>query len=165
MTDLYMIKNKTYYVTEDGYIFSYLVKGAKGHYRPIAGQLSMHKDRDGYLRLKINQENHLVHRFVWQFFNGPIPNGFEINHIDANKCNNAIINLELVSHIQNIAHAKKLGLCTGSRHSPIRCINLNKEFPSIRSASRELGLSHANLVIHLQGGAKAVKGYKFERIS
>lgn len=33
--------------------------------------------------------------------------GYEVNHIDCNKSNNCIYNLEWTSHKQNMAHAKK----------------------------------------------------------
>lgn len=65
----------------------------------------------GYLsvRLKSNGKriNKYVHRLVWEAFNGPIPLGYEINHIDHNKYNNNLCNLELVTHSDNIAKAKK----------------------------------------------------------
>ena len=37
-----------------------------------------------------------LHRAVWEHHNGPIPKGFEIHHIDENKDNNGIENLELM---------------------------------------------------------------------
>lgn len=37
-----------------------------------------------------------MHRYVWERYNGAIPKGFHIHHIDKNKDNNDISNLELV---------------------------------------------------------------------
>lgn len=37
----------------------------------------------------------LMHRFVWEKHNGPIPEGYEIHHIDHNRANNDISNLEI----------------------------------------------------------------------
>ena len=42
-----------------------------------------------------------VHRLVWESFNGPIPEGYEINHKDEDKSNNALENLELLTHSDN----------------------------------------------------------------
>lgn len=42
------------------------------------------------------------HRLVWEAFNGKIPAGFEINHIDVDKHNNSLDNLELVTHVENV---------------------------------------------------------------
>ena len=47
----------------------------------------------------------LVHRLVWETFNGPIPKGMEIDHIDHNKTNNALNNLQLMSKVDNIKKA------------------------------------------------------------
>lgn len=38
-----------------------------------------------------------LHRFVWECFNGPIPDGYEIHHVDTNPSNNEIDNLECLS--------------------------------------------------------------------
>ena len=38
-----------------------------------------------------------IHRFVWTYFNGEIPDGFDIHHRDFNHDNNDIANLELVT--------------------------------------------------------------------
>lgn len=46
-----------------------------------------------------------VHRLIWQYYNGKIPEGMEINHIDGNKRNNEIKNLEICTSKQNKIHA------------------------------------------------------------
>jgi hypothetical protein len=45
-----------------------------------------------------------VHRVVAQTFIGKIPKGMEINHLDGDKHNNNLSNLEVVSRQQNITH-------------------------------------------------------------
>lgn len=35
-----------------------------------------------------------MHRYVWEYHNGPIPEGYEIHHKDLNRANNKIENLE-----------------------------------------------------------------------
>jgi hypothetical protein len=47
---------------------------------------------------------HYVHHLVWRIFRGEVPEGFEINHIDLNKQNPALGNLEIVTHLENIRH-------------------------------------------------------------
>lgn len=39
-----------------------------------------------------------VHRFVWECFNGEIPKGQIISHINNNKEDNRLCNLELATH-------------------------------------------------------------------
>jgi len=45
-----------------------------------------------------------VHRVVVQTFLGKIPKGMEINHMDGDKHNNNLSNLEIVTRQQNIIH-------------------------------------------------------------
>lgn len=47
----------------------------------------------------------LIHILVMKTFVGECPEGYEVNHIDLNKCNNKLKNLEYVTHIQNIVHS------------------------------------------------------------
>lgn len=42
-----------------------------------------------------------LHRTVWTAFKGPIPKGFEIDHIDRDRTNNKLSNLRLVTSSQN----------------------------------------------------------------
>lgn len=52
-----------------------------------------------YLRSKgyfCSDDNHRLNRDVWEFYNGPIPEGYIVHHIDEDKANNDISNLELV---------------------------------------------------------------------
>ena len=44
-----------------------------------------------------------MHVYVWEYYNGPIPNGYHIHHIDRNKSNNQIENLIL---LKESAHRK-----------------------------------------------------------
>lgn len=51
-----------------------------------------------------------IHSLVADAFLGRIPDGKEINHIDGNKSNNCITNLEYVTPKENVLHAIKTGL-------------------------------------------------------
>lgn len=72
------------------------------------------KDHQGYRRLSINVQGKskslLVHRMVAMTYL-PNPNNLpEVNHIDGNKSNNHVNNLEWVTRHDNQKHAFKLGL-------------------------------------------------------
>jgi hypothetical protein len=54
-----------------------------------------------------------THRLVWETFQGGIPCDMEINHIDGDKKNNFIGNLEVVTPSENQIHAHKIGLAKG----------------------------------------------------
>lgn len=64
-----------------------------------------YKSRSTTLRLSGGERISSVHRLVWMLFNGPIPEGMEIDHIDGNALNNKIENLRLVDHKQNVRNA------------------------------------------------------------
>ena len=60
-------------------------------------------DKDGYLRIKINNKMYLQHRIIGLFFLGLDidDNTSCIDHIDRNRLNNSIDNLRIVSNQQN----------------------------------------------------------------
>lgn len=71
-------------------------------------------DRDDYY-LAIYYQDHrtLLHRFVYMYHTKQmIPNNLFINHIDGNKTNNCINNLECVTTSENVKHAYRIGLNT-----------------------------------------------------
>jgi len=51
-----------------------------------------------------------AHNIVMEAFVGPPPENMEVNHIDGDKLNNRLDNLEYVTHSDNVLHAFKLGL-------------------------------------------------------
>ena len=44
-----------------------------------------------------------LHRKVWEFYNGPIPEGYEVHHIDGDTDNNDIENLALLTESEHYA--------------------------------------------------------------
>jgi hypothetical protein len=63
-------------------------------------------NRSGHRRMRLNGKYVMVHRFIWEMFNGPIPNGFEIDHINNNPDDNHIANLRLATRSQNMCNQK-----------------------------------------------------------
>ena len=48
------------------------------------------------------QTTMLAHRLVWEAFNGPIPKGSVVSHLNANRLDNRLSNLEVISMASNI---------------------------------------------------------------
>ena len=49
------------------------------------------------------------HRLVWQYFNGDIPQGMVINHLNGHPADNRPLNLEITTYGGNLSHAFRNG--------------------------------------------------------
>ena len=58
-------------------------------------------------QIGLPKKNYYIHRLVYECHYGPIPDKMQINHIDSNRQNNCINNLELVTQSENMKHAFK----------------------------------------------------------
>ena len=62
-----------------------------------------YKTPDGYIMQTIKGEHILSHRNTFEkYHNTKIPNGYDIHHIDLNKSNNNITNLQCISHGEHV---------------------------------------------------------------
>lgn len=52
-----------------------------------------------------------LHKYVWELQNGPVPDGHCIHHIDHNKANNDINNLQLMHKSDHVKHHKSTKQC------------------------------------------------------
>jgi hypothetical protein len=68
----------------------------------------------GYCQVALHGEGKgsrpVVHRLVAEAFLGPRPPGTEVNHVSGVKTDNRAANLEYCTHVENLAHARRLGL-------------------------------------------------------
>jgi len=76
--------------------------------------LKLRAARNGYLycNIRVNRKPRTVkpHRLVMELFKGIDVDRPEVNHIDGNKRNNQLSNLEWVTSSENKLHALRLGL-------------------------------------------------------
>lgn len=115
-------------------------------------------DKDGYILVNLYSPNRTfkIHRLVAQAF---IPNPDNlpiINHKDCNPSNNIVFNLEWCDYHYNnsypLTSQKRIKSSRNGKHSfPILQYdlegNLLNEYPSIREASRQLGVSNGNITL------------------
>jgi hypothetical protein len=76
-------------------------KGNKPHNTKEIGRINKRIDNTGipYLYIKISDSNwQLLHRVIWQLYNGDIPEKMKITFIDGNSLNCQINNLQMVSY-------------------------------------------------------------------
>ena len=95
-----------YYATEDGHIYS-------EHLKRI---ISEYTDKDGYKKVRLSNGDgsrkvYSVHRLILETF-CPCENSnnLQVNHIDGDKTNNCISNLEWVTCKENVQHGYRIGL-------------------------------------------------------
>lgn len=91
-----------------------LIKKSNGVVQFRRGRLcSQALDKDGYAVVKLSKDGKTksikVHRIVYCAFKGKIPNGHEINHINFNRLDNRVDNLEALTHRENVERTVRAG--------------------------------------------------------
>lgn len=79
------------------------------------------RKKSGYY-VSTSRTHSLLHRDIWQHYNGEIPDGAEVHHKDENPANNCIENLELRTSPDHASHHMKkrraAGFVPGSQWQP-----------------------------------------------
>lgn len=127
--------------------------------------LSPYTDNWGYKNVYLYKDGNArcmkVQRLVADAFLGST-DGFQVNHIDGNKQNNSVRNLEICTGSENMHHAYETGLHSGGH--AVCVVELGMEFPTIDSAARFVGGKHSGIYRCLAGRNKTHRGYHFLRI-
>ena len=122
-----------------------------------------------YKNLKV--KHYMVHRLVWEAFNGSIPEGLQVNHINEIKTDNRLENLNLMTCKENInygtgierGHKKQIN---GKRSKTVLQFDLNynfiKEYPSTHQIERELGFDQSSICGCCNGKYKTAYGFKWK---
>lgn len=122
----------------------------------------------GYLVVNIDKTPKLVHRLVAEAFIPNPENKIEVNHINGDKFDNLISNLEWATPSENIRHAIATGLnkYTADKMRKVRQFDREgrfiAEYPSINEAARIVSGregQHTNLRKVCEGKRKSFQGY------
>ena len=121
-------------------------------------------DSLGYVRVSLCKENkikaHKIHRLVAEHFLKPSEYKV-VNHIDGNKENNSVENLEWCNASQNRKHACDTGLAAKEEGRLIMCNETKEVYKGVMSAARHIGISHTMISSILNGGSGTAKGFTF----
>lgn len=119
----------------------------------------------GYLIVGLSKQGkrklYLVHRLVAEAFIDN-PNNFrELNHIDEDKTNNCVSNLEWCDRKYNINY--------GTRNEKISkrvlCVETNKIYPSTNEVQRQLGFANSHISSACNGKLKQAYGFHWRYVS
>ena len=69
--------------------------------------LRINNEQKGYIRNQTAKGQCLQHRIVWETFNGEIPEGYEVDHINNVRSDNRLCNLQLLTRLDNMRKAHK----------------------------------------------------------
>ena len=129
------IENTTYFISNKGNVMTKHNKIMKLHIN------------NGYAKAKVEDKTQRVHRLVAKaFIPNPDPETKKcVNHIDGNKLNNCVENLEWVTEKENMVHYYKT-----NRNKRIALIITNEEgerleFPSIAEAAHYFGINETTM--------------------
>lgn len=118
------------------------------HLAKVKGKnLTIRKNKRGYLECRIKNIDKVIHRLVAQTFLSNVENKPQVNHIDGNKTNNKLYNLEWVTNSENQRHAIKLGLKPSVKEENNPNTHLTNEIVSNIKELYNNGKSIANLSV------------------
>ena len=149
-------------VSNKGNVISY--KRGAGH------PLKVFHNKDGYQRVHAGAGSRplqSVHRMVANtWMPNPNPDYYtQVNHINGDKDDNSVENLEWVTQSQNMRHAYRTGLkkpSGGRKPTPIRIPETGEVFESIHECARRIG-GDPSLIAHCLAGRQSThRGYHFE---
>ena len=149
-----------YKVSNLGHIYSNYVN------RNLEGSLDKYGYKVTILTNNGIHRRYLSHRLVAQAFIPNPENKPQVNHIDEDKINNRIDNLEWNTAKENMNHGTRTERQIATQRiiqksRSVQCSNGNI-YRSTREASRELGVDNSSLNKVLKGKRKQAGGYTFK---
>jgi hypothetical protein len=151
---------------------SEIINGVNGYKISNYGRVKNHKGKitngsnheSGYLWVSISPKQYLLHRLVAKVFIPNPQNKEQVNHIDGNKTNACVSNLEWCSNKENSQHAHDNGLNSNTKPIIQYDIDMNKinEFKSQKEASNILNISYSSISKCCRGKQKNTGGFIFK---
>lgn len=130
-----------------------------------AGRILNPKPRPRYcivtLRGPSGQKDAHVHRLVAEAFLGPCGSGLQVNHIDGDKTNNVVSNLEYITQDANMSHASRVGLIPRGEQCH-QALLTREDVDEIRLAYAAGGVTYTDLA-HQYRVSKSCIGHVIRR--
>ena len=129
------------------------------------GTVRKQTDRKGYRKIRINGRDVSIHRLVADSFFDGDHSDLQVNHIDGNKANNHISNLEWVTPSENVKHAYNNGLkhfSGGPEYMKVMDESTGKKYDSAVDCARDIGGTGPGVIYALNHSGR-YKGRKLKR--
>lgn len=123
------------------------------------------KNRYLYITTKVKRKSFSksLHTIVWRAFNGEIPKGYDVHHINHNTFDNRLENLCLVEKKKHCKMHNPKGVPNTKLSRAVIQYTLDgvfvKEYPSASQAARENEFSQGNISMCCRGECKSRYGY------
>lgn len=134
-----------YKITDSGEVFN-----SDG--RQIKGEIS----NSGYARVSLSNDHvkhqkKSVHRLVAEAFIPNPRNLTQVNHINQNKLDNRVENLEWCTPLENLNHSGVIEKASVAKFTKIECVTTGEVFDSVKDAADTYGIHHSNIVACCNG--------------
>jgi len=116
----------------------------------------------GYIYTRINYNKYAIHRLVAMMFIPNLENKSFVNHIDGNKTNNVVDNLNWVTCQENNIYNHNMGFVKCYTKKIIQYdleMNQLNTYNSIKEASKILNISNTNILGALKNRQKTAAGF------
>lgn len=141
------------------------------------GYITLKVSSKGYNRAYMGKKPYVVHRLVAKAFIPNPENKPQVNHIDGNKLNNRVDNLEWCTAQENMEHAFKSGLIKNLKGTGKTAITYRRvaaynkdtmefigEYDSCAEAGKALNIRAKGIERNIYGEYKTYKGYIFKKL-
>ena len=153
------IKNyENYIVSKDGRIYNKIT----------SKKIKPSPDTRGYLQVKIYKNGkgitRKLHRLIAETY---LPNTYnkpQINHIDGNKVNNSLENLEWITCADNMKHSWEIGLRNHCRKVASKIVidtQTGVFYDSAKELAKLLNMRYQTLIYYLNNDNKIKTNYKY----
>lgn len=120
--------------------------------------IKYYKKPQGYYKSEfVKYGGKLLHRVVWEHFNGQIPSGFHIHHINGNKADNSIENLEAISASDHSTHHGATNPWVGSAANKSQLIKAGELAKQWHASAEGIEWHRSNGVKSLEKRQKFIK--------
>ncbi len=152
---------KKYYISREGIVIN---KNANNEI------LKAHIGRSGYLEVGLSSKgkhkDFRIHRLIGRYFlddgKSFYDDGFDINHIDENKLNNSVENLEWTTHQKNILHSLGIRVAKLDKNT----LEILDIYESIKEAYEDVNRKYSTGITAVcRGSQKTSAGFKWKYLT